>query len=235
MTRVHRLPEGASLLLFEPETGVEADALITELSRQEVECRVSELRRCSPLPFQLALFHGMAKGEKLDRAVGEGTALGMCVFTPVICERSVVQMADSQRIASRLERWKRVAVAAARQSGRGDLPVLEPPQRLDALLRAMPEGQNLVLDPRAGAMPLFKALEEIPSRDTPRFNLWVGPEGGFTDEECAELVAVGARTVSLGSLVLRTELAAIAALSVCVAYLDAELEQQGLNHPEDVP
>jgi 16S rRNA (uracil1498-N3)-methyltransferase len=169
------------------------------------------------IPTYLA--QALAKGERMDLVVQKSTELGARAVAPFTCERSVVRLEPS-RAAQRVERWRRIAAAAAAQCGRSDLPAIWPISSLEQVLeRASQDGMRaLMLWEQERATRLSEAVSEQPGP----LMLVVGPEGGFSEEEVARARALGARTVSLGRRVLRTETAALAALAV-VQFLRGDL------------
>lgn len=155
--------------------------------------------------FDVTLAQGLAKGDKLDLVVQKATELGVSRFVPLATERSVVKL-EPQRALERVARWQRIAQEASRQCGRADVPEVAAPSTLAAL--AEPGRLCLLLDPEA-TLRLSAA-----ARGASKLLLAIGPEGGFSPEERDAALAAGMIAVSLGPLVLRTETAGLAALSV---------------------
>ncbi len=208
VARVHRRRSGDRLLLFDPEARVEADATVTELGR-EVRVEVAAPRPTSgPGALPVTVLQALGKGDKLSRVVRDATTLGAARVFAIRTARSVLDGAE--RAPRRQERWRSVAVQAARQCGRGDLPELGGPWPLDeALERAVSDpGVRIGLDPGGG--PLLPALAAW--RPPLPLVLAVGPEGGFTGEELDQLRSRGFSLARLGAYTLRTEAAAAAAL-----------------------
>ncbi|MFL5312479.1 MAG: 16S rRNA (uracil(1498)-N(3))-methyltransferase [Myxococcales bacterium] len=165
------------------------------------------------------LAQSLAKGEKLDLVVQKATELGATRILPLAAERSVVRL-DADRGERRAARLRRIAQEAARQCGRSDVPAVDAPctvADLAGLLRADPERRGLLLDPEERALRLSQA-----ARGASRLLIAVGPEGGFTPAERAGAAAAGFAPVTLGSRVLRTETAGLAALAI-VLHLAGEL------------
>jgi 16S rRNA (uracil1498-N3)-methyltransferase len=207
LVRVLRLRAGDAFVLFDPEAGTEAEA---ELLRDiPALVRVGEPRAAARVTRRdVVLLQGFAKGDKPEQVLRAAVALGASSVTFVRTERS---MAGAEL---RHERLRAVMLDAARQCGRGDLPSLSGLVDLDVAL-ADARGLLLLLDPNAST-----SLVEV-LRDTPReraITLAVGPEGGFAEDEAAALTAAGFQGVRLAPFVLRTELAAVAALSVVAAH-----------------
>jgi 16S rRNA (uracil1498-N3)-methyltransferase len=208
-TRVHRLGPGDPLVVFDPDASEEADATIVSVDRRAVMIRVGPARRASRSASRsITLLQGVGKGDKLDAIVRDATELGATRVAPVLCERSV-----ARPDAARAARWRRIAIEAARQCGRGDAPEIAAPAAFEeALLGALTNAVRLCLDPTALA-PVGPALPR--DADT-AVVLLVGPEGGLTAEELDRAASLGFARVTLGPLVLRTE-------TVCAAVLGALL------------
>ena len=207
LVKVLRLRAGDAFVLFDPEAAVEADA---ELLRDVPPvARVSDTR---PAPRSsrrdVALVQGLAKGDKPEHVLRAAVALGATAVTFVRTERSV---AGAELRPARL---RAVMLDAARQCGRGDLPTLSGLVDLGAALNAS-DGIGLLLDPDA-AESLIDFLRTVAPQHA--LALAVGPEGGFSHSEVQQLLAAGFQPVRLAPYVLRTELAAVAALSVVAAH-----------------
>jgi 16S rRNA (uracil1498-N3)-methyltransferase len=217
VSRVHRLRVGDRLSLFDPAASSEADAELVEGPAPDVWCRVEALRPSGYRPLPIRLIQGLGKADKPDEVIRAATALGVAHVTLVHTERSVARPLG-ERGAGRLERWRRIAIEAARQSGRGDLPALEGPLALRALLSdtLLPHASaplRIVLAP--DAEPLFERLAAW--HPSAAVELLVGPEGGFDEAERLAVGAAGFLPASLGATTLRTELAGVAALGALVA------------------
>jgi 16S rRNA (uracil1498-N3)-methyltransferase len=153
------------------------------------------------------------KGDKVEDVVRAVTALGASAVVVATSERSVARGGDSERRQARLEA---VALDAARQSGRGDLPALKGPLPLSSVLTSFTEEAALKLCLRPDATrSLGTALRE--RRGGRELVLLVGPEGGFSEAEQQAIEQAGFEGVHLGRLVLRTELAGPAALGAVLA------------------
>jgi 16S rRNA (uracil1498-N3)-methyltransferase len=167
----------------------------------------------------VVLVQALAKGEKMDLVVQKATELGATRIVPLATDRAVVRLEESRSVA-RAERWRRIAQEASRQSGRADVPGIDAPAGwadVFSLLAAEPDRRPLLLDPEAKDLRLGAA-----ARGVSRLLLAVGPEGGFSAAEKAEAAANGFVAAGLGSRVLRTETAGLAALAV-VLHVHGEL------------
>ena len=219
VTRVHRLGPGAALTLFDPETGLEADGELVEGPSPEVWCRVGAPRPSGYRPLPVLLLQGLGKADKPDEVIRAATALGVASVRLVQTERSVTRLSP-ERGSGRLERWRRIAVEAARQSGRGDIPGIEGPSTLEEGLTTVDAERRIVL--AANAEPLFARLGRW--RGAERIALLVGPEGGLGSAERQLAASAGFLPASVGSTTLRTELAGVAALGALVALAAAPID-----------
>jgi 16S rRNA (uracil1498-N3)-methyltransferase len=166
----------------------------------------------APASRPIGIVQALPKADKLELVLQKGTELGAAAFYPALSTHSLVRLSASAA-AQRLKRWQRIADEAARQSGRRDVPQVHPLLPLLEAVRRLPPGTRvLVLDEREERRRLAEAAEGAEPGGP--LALVIGPEGGLSEEERAGLHRLGAVSVSLGPLVLRTETAALAALAV---------------------
>jgi len=221
LSHVHRLREGDRFVAFDPRERVEAPGEIVRVDREAVSVRLGETvpARAVP-PLDVTLVQCAGKGDKIDDVVRATTALGVRAVLVAESSRSVARL-DAERAEKRRERWRAVALDAARQSGRGDVPNVDGPRPLPDVLSALRDdpATKLCLDPHATAT-FTSALP--PNDASNRIVLLVGPEGGLSDDELALAERAAFVRVRLGPFVLRTELAATAALAALLALSDAE-------------
>ena len=213
LTRVLRLREGAEFTAFDPAARVEAEATLVEVGQRGVRARFEEPRAASHTGARgVTLVQCAGKGDKVDDVVRAATALGATSIVVATSERSVARAAPSDERSARLQA---IALDAARQSGRGDLPALRGPLPLATVLEEArsSDALKLCLEPTAET-PLGQVLRARAARD---LILLVGPEGGFSDSERETARDAGFLLVRLGTLVLRTELAGTAALAAVLA------------------
>jgi len=215
---VHRLRAGDSFVGFDPEAATEAEAQLIEADARRAVCRFEAPESARLLPaFSLTLVQALGKGDKAEQVIRSATALGARRVTLVVAERSVSRPSGD---GARLERWRSVALSAARQSGRGDVPELEGPHpALDVFRRWRDRSAHkLCLHPGADSS-LHAALETW--RPDEPLALLVGPEGGWSERELGAADEAGFLRVRLGPLALRTELAGIAALGAVLCRADS--------------
>jgi 16S rRNA (uracil1498-N3)-methyltransferase len=208
VTRVLRLRAGDSLTLFDGRGGEYAGS-IKEIRRDTVLVNVLEHRameRESPCPLTLA--QGISRGERMDWVVQKATELGVARIVPLFTERSVVRL-DERQASRKIQHWRSIAVAACEQSGRNRVPEIAVPLGLyDFLQSGELAGTGLLLSPEAtSSIADIAALEGGAT-------VLIGPEGGLTDLEREAAGHHGFTAVRMGPRVLRTETAAVCALTL---------------------
>ncbi|HEY9617793.1 MAG TPA: 16S rRNA (uracil(1498)-N(3))-methyltransferase [Microcoleaceae cyanobacterium] len=165
------------------------------------------------LPIAVTLVMALPKGNGFDDVVRQATELGVSCIAPVISDRTLLNPSPQK-----LERWRRIAQEAAEQSERQIVPTILEPVPFRASLAALPTGTIAYLCVTRQSSPhllacLFTVLPKRPSAVT----IAIGAEGGWTDAEVDQAIAVGYQPVSLGSRILRAVTAPLTALSLVAA------------------
>jgi 16S rRNA (uracil1498-N3)-methyltransferase len=162
--------------------------------------------------LELTLCVALLKGEKFDLVVQKATELGVARIMPVETARADVKLSRGAREADsskRIERWRRIALEAAKQSGRARVPAIEEPKSLTDVLAGGTEAasRRLIFSERSGRrlVETFTEWSEKPSHVV----ALVGPEGGWEDEEIEEARGAGWQVVTLGGRVMRAETAGV--------------------------
>jgi 16S rRNA (uracil1498-N3)-methyltransferase len=215
LVRVLRLTAGERFILADGR----GNRVEAELERVERGSAVALVRRRLPAETAgegpaITIYHALPKGDKLDLIIEKGTELGAAAFVIFIGERSVARP-DRQRLEGRRERWRRIALEAARQCGRSDVPGVEFVDTLEEALHASTQELGLILWEEERAMTLGPLLREPAPASV---GIVIGPEGGLSREEVAAAQSAGYRSVSLGPRILRTETAGLAAMAILQAF-----------------
>jgi 16S rRNA (uracil1498-N3)-methyltransferase len=207
IARVLRLRVGDALTLFNGRGG-DYGATIEEIRRDTVLVSVLEQRDAErESPCQITLAQGISRGERMDWVVQKATELGVARIAPLFTERSVVQL-DDRQAAKKVQHWRSIAIAACEQSGRNRVPEIATPIGLfDMLERQTARGAALLLSPGAALR-----IADIP--DAAGATVLIGPEGGLADVEQQAATKSGFTPVRMGPRVLRTETAAVCALTL---------------------
>jgi 16S rRNA (uracil1498-N3)-methyltransferase len=212
---VLRLRAGEEAFVFDGE-GREFACVVTapggrrEPARLEVHSPASPPHPESPLSLTLAV--ALLKGEKFDLVVQKATELGVSRIVPVLTKRADVRLRDERDADGRVERWRRHALEAAKQSGRAVVPPVTAPVAFDSLVGAQGEGATRLLFAERGGGALDTLVDETHAPPASAVAL-VGPEGGWDEDELLLAREWGWTLVTLGGRTLRAETAAIA---VCV-------------------
>lgn len=174
--------------------------------------RVVEEREGPPRPgWRITLGQALLKGERMDWLIQKATELGTAAIVPLVTARTVVRPRPG-RLEGQQSRWQAIALEAAQQSERWDLPAVSPPCDAADFFSREAGSIKLILAERAAGQSLFRL--PLPSADAGLLVLAVGPEGGWTEAEIGSALANGFLPITLGERILRAETATVAALSV---------------------
>lgn len=202
---VLRLKKDAKLIIFNGKGG-EYSCTVIEVSRKTVRCAIEQWHdRSVESPLQLTLGLSISRGDRMDLSVQKSVELGVNHITPLCTERCVVQFNVEKKL-QRLQHWQKIAQHAAEQSGRTMLPELTEIHYLPDWLNQQ-QGLKVFLDPYAKT-----SLAELKPENM-KVTLLTGPEGGFANSERDMATVAGFIPVRLGSRILRTETASLAALA----------------------
>ena len=216
ISRVLRMKAGDALSLCDG-AGNEYDAVITSFSQDAVSCTVGEQHMSeAESPVRVTLFQCLPKTGKMELIVQKCTELGVFAVVPVVSARCVV--VPGKDYDKKRERYNRVALEAAKQSRRGMIPSVLPLVELKKI-DVQSFDLFLVAYEDETAVSLKQALRAAKSAQT--IALLIGPEGGLEEGEVASLVAAGAKSVSLGKRILRTETAGMAMLAQTLYEVEA--------------
>ena len=171
------------------------------------------------LPSQIYLFQGLPKQDKMELIVQKAVELGVYQVIPVATKRSVVKL-DAKKAEKKTERWQQIAQSAAKQAGRGYIPevhsvmtykeAMEYARKLDVVL--------IPYELAEGMEETKKMIRQIQPGQS--VGIFIGPEGGFEIEEVEEAINAGAKAITLGQRILRTETAGLTTLSVLMFHLE---------------
>ena len=227
LRRVLRLEAGDAISLFDGR-GRGFSGTVVGWGGNQARVRVGEAEpesRESGLP--LALAPSIAKGDKMDLVIQKCTELGVTSIQPLHTRFAEVRL-DSERGEKRIERWRRVALEACKQSGRSRIPEIHPVRDLESFLKDDTPGARLVLDP-AGESSRDRLRAKL--EEAPRVILAVGPEGGWSAKEKESFLASAYFPFRLGPRILRSETAAIVSVAL-IQFLAGDLSAGGVLRPD---
>lgn len=195
--------------------GSDAECEIYEAGRDYLKLKVlSRSPSISEPDIEVNLYQCLPKGDKFDGVVRKSVELGVHSITPVISSR-VISRPDKKALAKKTERWNKIAREAAGQSGRGIVPMVRETLSFDL---AVKEASNT--DKESGVLNIFfyecggEPMSQLKLDGISIINIFIGPEGGYSPAEAEAAEKAGFFTATLGSRILRTETAPVAALSV---------------------
>jgi 16S rRNA (uracil1498-N3)-methyltransferase len=212
ITKVLRLRSNDEIQVSDGD-GTEYLCLITEMSKKEVICSIQNTFQSeTEAPIKIVLFQGMPKSQKMDLIVQKCVELGITHFYPVITDRVVVKIEDRD-LSGKIERWNRIAEEAAKQSNRGIVPVVDSPISFEKAIDLLKDMDLAVipyeLEKGNGFKSLLSGIKEVKTA-----GIFIGPEGGFTQEEVDSCIENNITPVTLGPRILRTETAGFTAATI---------------------
>jgi 16S rRNA (uracil1498-N3)-methyltransferase len=207
LARVLRANSGDAVTIFNGEGG-EYTAEINHIDKKKVTVILGAHHdRDAESPLKLTLAQGISRGEKMDYTIQKAVELGVTQIYPLLTERCNVKL-DAERRQKRLQHWQSIAISACEQSGRNRVPEVMAPLTLSKWLAAIQADKCFVLAPTSA-----HKLQEISLKNNGSVVLLIGPEGGLSDSEIAEAMQYHFLPLNLGPRILRTETAAVAALT----------------------
>ena len=210
--RVLRMQTGEHLELFDGSNHI-YPAVITQAGKKAVEVEIlgSEYRSCES-PLFIHLGQVISRGDRMEFTIQKSVELGVNLITPLWSERCGVKL-DAERMEKKIQHWQKIAISACEQCGRNVIPEIRPMMKLSDWCAEQDGSLKLNLHPRAAHS--IRTLPHIPAAGV---RLLIGSEGGLSPQEIQQTEQQGFTDVLLGQRILRTEtaaLVAISALQVC--------------------
>lgn len=216
-TDVLRLSAGEKVIIFDGK-GNEASAELAEVSRKHTRLIIGKPTLTDKPRCTITLAQAVPKARNMDLIIQKAVELGASAVIPILSERTVVRLEDTEDAVRKQERWQSIAVEACKQCGQNWTPEIGLPRTTKEFLTELPKADliliaSLQLDSRTVKEVLSSysaAKGTLPSS----IIVMVGPEGDFTPAETALAKSAGAVAISLGPIILRTETAALYCLSI---------------------
>jgi 16S rRNA (uracil1498-N3)-methyltransferase len=206
VSKVLRLRIGDPLCAFNGD-GHEYEGYVEDITKKTVLLTLeTQLSPQTESRLHTILGLGISRGERMDFGIQKSTELGVSVIVPLFTEHCEVKLA-AERLDRRQEHWQQIAISACEQSGRVKIPEVAKPQALGEWVKSVQAGRKFLFD-----LSQNQALGG--DRPEQGVALLIGPEGGLSANEQALALKEGFTGIALGSRVLRTETAPVAALSV---------------------
>lgn len=209
---VLRMKAGASLTLFRGDNQ-EFIARILEIKKKQVLVQIENSQiSCRESPLKITLAQGISKGERMEWVMQKAVELGVYKVVPLITEFCAVKL-KAERLAKKKQLWQSIAISACEQCGRNTIPVVQDTATITDFLQQNSSELSLVLDPLSD-----KTYRDYKFENYTSVTLMVGPEGGLSEQEIQLALKSNFKSLSMGPRILRTETAAITALSVLQAW-----------------
>ena len=210
IARSLRMRPGETLTLSNGE-GIDYLARILSIDGDAVETEILERTPNQTEPrAKLTLFMAMPKGDKMELIVQKATEIGVSVIQPILTERCISRP-DEKSMEKKRARYQKIALEAAGQSGRGKVPEIRKLLTLSEAVQVLPE-KSILFYEKGG-----ERLSKLITSDDNDIGMFVGSEGGFSEEEAAFLVENGVVPATLGMRILRCETAPLCGMSVILS------------------
>ncbi len=205
--RVLRLKEGDSITLFNGFDSFQYTAILANVNKKSAQAKIiSQEQVNSESPLNIHLGQGISRGDRMDFTLQKSVELGVNTITPLFTERCGVKL-NTERLEKKRQQWQKIVISACEQSGRTHVPIVAEPLLLIDWLKQETSALKINLHPKAE-----HSIMTLPTENT-RVRLLVGPEGGLSDEEISQANQHNFHDVLLGPRVLRTETAALTAIT----------------------
>ena len=228
ISRVLRMRPGEEISVSDGVTDREYRCGIESIGDDEVLCSLRFIKEGGvELPLRITLFQGLPKADKMELIIQKATELGACALVPLAAERSVVRL-DEKKAGKKREHWQGIAEAAAKQSRRSVVPEIGAVMNMKEALRAAAEMELAVIpyelaEGMSATADFTKSFLKLAKENKgARVGIFIGPEGGFSEEEAAAAETAGVMPISLGRRILRTETAGMSLLSYMMLQLEME-------------
>lgn len=218
---VLRLRRGDSITVSDGN-GRDYHCMISDITSEKVVADILDVcDNFAELKTEITLFQGYPKSDKLELIIQKTVELGVTRIVPVLTQRTVIKPVE-KKIKQKTERYLAIAKAAAKQSGRGIVPVVTEPVSFEkALMMASALEMNLIpYEAAEGITYSKKMIQAVKGKRS--LGIFIGPEGGFTLAEVEQAKAIGACAITLGHRILRTETAGMAVLSIIMFELEED-------------
>ena len=206
LIRVLRMKTGESITLFDGSNQI-TPAVIHEVNKKTVIVKTANSvldNRESPLNIHLGQV--ISRGDKMEFTIQKSVELGVNTITPLLSERCGVKL-DQERLEKKVQQWQKIIISACEQCGRNIIPSINPVMKLETWCANLTDSLKLNLHPKAE-----QGINQLPC-DNNNISLLIGPEGGLSNEEISMTHQYQFTDILLGPRVLRTETAALTAIT----------------------
>lgn len=207
-------------ILINDRQGNDYKCIIQAIKTDHILAEIKEKCTLSTEPAtKTVLFQSLIKGEKMEWVIQKAVEIGVTSIIPLITDRCVVKLESDKKTEAKVQRWQKIAESAAKQSGRAIIPEVCQPMTFKLAVAYAKDHIEKSLIPyekekKQGLKSFFKTL---PPKE---MGIFIGPEGGFTEEEILYAASQGVVPVTLGNRILRSETAGLVTLSATMYEMD---------------
>ncbi len=194
-------------------TGTDYTAVIDSFESNSVVASIlSSQSSTTEPPIDVVLYQGVPKSDKMDLIIQKSVELGIKKIVPVLTERTIVKFENEKDINTKVSRWQRIALEASKQCNRGVVPVIERPMAYSNAIESSKDSDLRIIPFENEKDNTLKSILKCDSKKSISF--FIGPEGGFSEDEVIRAKLSGVVPVTLGPRILRTETAGFVVLSI---------------------
>ena len=217
---------GSELIICNEKTGQDYLCEIKEIKEENIICNIKEkLLNNAESNIKVTIMQGLPKADKMELIIQKSVELGVNNIIPIEMKRCVVKLKDKDKI-KKIERWQKISVVAAKQSGRNIIPEINQVENLKNICETF-ENYDIVLlayenekeNTIKNELKQLKEKNQNKNEDV-KIAILIGPEGGITEEEVEIARKKGAKIITLGKKILRTETVALNVLSIIMYELE---------------
>ena len=223
---VLRMKIGEKIQICNVDTAENYSAELELIQKEKIVCNLIEkIKSEAESNINLKIFQGIPKSDKMELIIQKSTELGVKEIIPVDMERCVSKISGKDE-KKKIERWQKISEVAAKQSGRDMIPKIQNVMKIRQICQTINDYDMIIVPyERAEGYSFKDAIEEMKAKnkDNLVIGIVIGPEGGFESTEIDELKLSGAKIVTLGKRILRTETVALAMSSVIMYELGGNI------------
>ena len=207
--RVMRVKVDDFLILFNGD-GFDYKGRVNDINKKTIHVEIlSKEKNNNESPININLFQSISSNEKMDMVIQKATELGVSSIQPIFTSRSTIKL-SLDRTKKRVIHWKQVSISACEQSGRSKIPTIKSPIEFDQISEGIKTNSlNLLLHPDN-----LEESSNLTNEYSGDINVFIGPEGGFSQDEVLLLKKQNCINIKLGPRILRTETAPLAIIAI---------------------
>lgn len=226
ISNVLRMKVGDEFQVCNSDTTENYNVEIKSFEKEKIICSIiNKMKSEAESDINLKIFQGIPKSDKMELIIQKSTELGIKELIPVDMERCVSKISGKDE-KKKIDRWQKISEVAAKQSGRDMIPKIHNVIKINDIVKVISDFDMMIVPYEKAEGYSFKdAIEEIKEYDKSNINIGIviGPEGGFEPSEVEQLREAGAKIVTLGKRILRTETVALAMSSVIMYELGGSI------------